>query len=333
MASSLEGTPVLVTGATGFIGSRLAERLAGDGARVMGVGRNLERVEWLREKGVELVSLDLLDSDGLQDVVRDQDIVFHAAAVLSPDVELAEAVNVGATEELVRRAGQAGVRRVVHISTVGVYDMAGDDVVEESAPLALNHPSTYPRTKARAEKRAADAAREVGIELAVVRPSMIYGPGRGLWTTVMLQNVCEGKPVFLGDGSANFNPVYLDDAVDALIRCATSPSAAGEAFNISAEVTTWREFMGYYGELCGEEPKGLPLWIARLMAAANRIPGVSAPIDSGTIEMSTSKKIFPTEKARELLGWEPRVELAEGMERTTQWLKEEGLVPREEVTR
>lgn len=116
MASSLEGRPVLVTGATGFVGSRLAARLVEDGARVMGVGRNLERVEWLRERGVELVSLDLLDSDGLQDVVRDQDVVFHAAAVLSPDAELAEAVNVGATEDLVRRAGHAGVGRVVHIS-------------------------------------------------------------------------------------------------------------------------------------------------------------------------------------------------------------------------
>lgn len=204
--------------------------------------------------------------------------------------------------------------------------MGDRSVVDESTPLALDHPATYPRTKARGETKAFEQAEEAGMELAVVRPSMVYGPGHGLWTVSMVRNVREGKPVFLGDGSSCFNPVYLDDAVDALVRCATSSRAPGEAFNVSADVTTWREFMGYYGDLCGKEPKGLPVWLARLMAAANRIPGVRTPIDQGFIEMATSRRRFPTEKARELLGWEPRVGLDEGMERTARWLEEQGFL-------
>jgi nucleoside-diphosphate-sugar epimerase len=327
----LAGKAVLVTGATGFIGSRLAEQLAiEEGAAVTGIGRSLARVAELRGHGVDLVALDLLDPSDLRhiatDVVNDKEVVFHAAAVLDADPKTAQAVNVDATERLVRAAGQAGARRFVHVSTVGVYDMADRSVVDESTPLATRYPATYPRTKAQAEKRAFACAREVGIELTAVRPSMVYGPGHGVWTTTMARNVCDGNPVFLGDGSAHFNPVYLDDVVDGLVRCATSPHAPGEAFNLSAEVTTWREFMGYYGALCGKEPKGLPLWMARLMVFASRIPGVNMPVDEGFIEMATSRKRFSTKKARELLGWQPTVALDEGMKRTAWWLEEQGIV-------
>lgn len=324
----LLGTPVLVTGATGFIGSRLAERLATEqGADVTGIGRELGRVAWLGERGVKLAPVDLGDTAAMERAVQGKEVVFHAAAVLDADAKMAQAVNVEATERLVRLAAQAGVRRVVHVSTVGVYDMADRAVVGEQTPLALDHPATYPRTKARAEKRAFELAVEAGVEVAAVRPSMVYGPGQGIWTTTMFRNVCEGKPVFLGDGSYGFNPVYLDDVVDALIRCASAPGAAGEAFNVSSGVTTWADFMGRYGALCGREPKGLPVWLAKAMVLANKLPGVRTPIDQGFIEMATSNKRFPVEKAREVLGWEPTVGLDEGMERTARWLEERGLLP------
>jgi len=321
---SLENTPVLVTGATGFVGSRLSENLStNEKANVTGIGRNLDRVSYLKDHGVNLQSADLLSTDALKELVDGKEVVFHTAAALGADPETAHKVNVEATETLVRLAGEAGVLRFVHISTVGVYDMKNLDEVDESAPLALNHSSTYPRTKAEAEKRAIEMASTYDLELSIVRPSMIYGPGHGVWSEGMLKNILEGKPVMLGDGSAHFNPVYIDDVVDSIIRCAKHPKAAGEAFNVSAEITTWREFMNYYGDLCGKEPKGLPLIIARLMAFANRVPGVSTPIDQGFIEMATSRKNFPIKKAADLIDWKPGVTLEEGMERTTDWLEKE----------
>jgi len=321
---SLENTPVLVTGATGFVGSRLSENLStNEKANVTGIGRNLDRVSYLKDHGVNLQSADLLSTDALKELVDGKEVVFHTAAALGADPETAHKVNVEATETLVRLAGEAGVLRFVHISTVGVYDMKNIDEVDESAPLALNHSSTYPRTKAEAEKRAIEMASTYDLELSIVRPSMIYGPGHGVWSEGMLKNILEGKPVMLGDGSAHFNPVYIDDVVDSIIRCAKHPKAAGEAFNVSAEITTWREFMNYYGDLCGKEPKGLPLIIARLMAFANRVPGVSTPIDQGFIEMATSRKNFPIKKAADLIDWKPGVTLEEGMKRTTDWLEKE----------
>lgn len=319
----MRDTPVLVTGATGFIGSRLAERLAREeGARVTGIGRDLGRVKHLRDAGVDLVAADLREDDALPELVRGKKVVVHAAAVLGDDPAVAEAVNVDATAELARLAAQAGVRRFVLVSTVGAYDMDGRSVVPEDTPLAVDHRATYPRTKARAEVRAFEVADGTDLEVVVARPSMVYGPGNGVWTVPMATNVCQGKPVFLGDGSAHFNPVYLDDVVEALVLCATRERAAGEAFNVSAEVSTWRTFMGYYGELCGKEPRGFPVLAARLLAAANRIPGVDTGMSVGFIEMATARKEFPVQKARELLGWEPAVGLDLGMERTLRWLRE-----------
>lgn len=321
---SLIDKAVLVTGATGFVGSRLSEILSTkEKADVTGIGRNLDRVAHLNNQGVTLKAMDLLDREALKRVVEGKDVIFHAAAVLGADPDMAQSVNVDATEQLVELAGEAGVSSFIHVSTVGVYDMADRDEVDESTPLALNHPSTYPRTKAQAEKRARQMAEEFEVQLSIVRPSMIYGPGHGIWSEGMFQNILEEKPVFLGDGSAHFNPVYIDDVVDALILCTKNPNAAGEAFNISAGITTWREFMSHYGDLCDKEPKGLPLILARLMAFANKIPGVTTPIDQGFIEMANSYKRFPTEKASEILGWEPKVSLDEGLKRTTRWLKEE----------
>ena len=321
---SLAERQVLVTGATGFVGSRLSEMLSSkEKAEVTGIGRNLDRVSHLVEHGVTLKAVDLLDTDALKSAVEGKEFIFHTAAVLDADPDIAQSVNVDATENLVKLAGEAGVARLVHVSTVGVYDMAGLDEVDESAPLALEHPSTYPRTKAQAEKKARQTADTFGLELSIVRPSMIYGPGHGIWSEGMYQNILDGKPVYLGDGSAHFNPVYIDDVVDAMILCAKRSEAVGESFNISAGVTTWYDFMGHYGELCDREPKGLPLAMARLMAFANKIPGINTPIDKGFIEMANSYKRFPIQKASELLGWEPTVNLKDGLKRTTQWLKNE----------
>jgi 2-alkyl-3-oxoalkanoate reductase len=321
---SLENLPVLVTGASGFVGSRLSEILSTqEKAIVTGIGRNFDRVSHLKESGVNLVAVDLLNKNALKEVVEGKEMIFHCAAILDSNPETAQMVNVEATENLIQLAGEAGVSRFVHVSTVGVYDMKNLDDVDETAPLALDHPSAYPRTKAEAEKRAVDMAKNFNIELSIVRPSMIYGPGYGVWSTGMFQNILEGKPVFLGDGSTHYHSVYIDDVVDAIIRCAKHSNAAGESFNISADITTWREFMSYYGRLCDKKPKGLPLIVARLLAFANKIPGVQTPIDKGFIEMANSYKRFSTQKASELLGWQPKTTLEKGMKRTTEWLKKE----------
>lgn len=320
---SLEGKQVLVTGASGFLGARVSEILVQQqGAVVTGLGRDFGKVGQLREAGVNLVAADLTDSGALKAQVKGMDVVIHAAAALQADAETAQKINVEATEALVRLAAEAGVKRFVHVSTVGVYDMGPLARVPESTPLAVSHPSTYPRTKAQAEQRAVAAAQGTGMELSIVRPSMIYGPGHGIWSAGMYQNVQQGKPVMLGDGSATFNPVFVDDVAEAIMLCAKHPKAAGEAFNVSAGTTSWNAFMAHYATLSGKKHKGAPILVAKLLAWANKIPGVTTPIDQGFIEMATSSKEFPTDKAFGLLGWKPKVSLEDGMAQTLDWLRE-----------
>lgn len=322
--TSLKGKKVLVTGATGFLGSRLAEILADqEKAIVTGIGRNLDRVGYLRDKGVDLKKVDLLNSEALKSIVNGQDYVFHSAAALEGDHETGQKINVDATRTLVEFSGKAEVSRFIHVSTVGVYDMPQTGAIDESTPLAVNHPSMYARSKARAEEVAKQMADETNIDLAIVRPSMIYGPGHGIWSEGMFNLIQKDKPVYIGEGSTHFLPVYVDDVVQALILCAKSQDAVGEAFNISHEVTDWKSFMGHYAEIVGKDTKGIPLFLAQLMVWANKIPGVSTPIDKGFVEMMNSTNTFPTHKAERLLGWKAKTSLKEGLKLTTDWLRQE----------
>lgn len=324
-AASLEGARVLVTGATGFIGGRLARRLAAEeGARVTGAGRRLERSRRLEEHGLELARADLLDRERIRELVRGRDVVFHAAAWMGGDPAQAHRVNVEATEDLVRAAAETGVDRFVHVSSIAVYGRPETRIVDETHPLAPDARSAYGRTKTRGEIAAREAARAGDLELAVVRPAMVYGPRSRIWTLKIFRMACAGRPLLIGDGTGHFHPAYVDDVVDALVRCATSPAAAGEAFNVVDEPVTWREYVGHHAALCGREPRSIPVWLAKLVAAADRIPGLDLPLDGTRVAMATEPFVFPSRKARERLGWEPGVPLEEGLRRAEAWLREEG---------
>lgn len=327
-ARSLQGTPVTVTGATGFIGGRLAQRLAaGEGARVTGTGRELEKARRLEAEGVSLARADLLEPRELREAVEGSEVVFHAAAWLGGDDAMARPVNVEGTENVVTACLEAGVRRLVHVSTVGVYRLAPDAArVDEEWPLAPDSAIPYSATKAEAELRARELVDGRGLELAVVRPAMVYGPRSSFWSEGICRAVCAGKPVMIGEGEGHFHPIFVDNLVDALLLCAVDERAAGQAFNVVEEPVTWYEYAGRYGELCGAEPASLPLWMAKLVALAARIPGLDLPIDRERLLMATNRAVFDTSKLRKRLGWEPRIGLDEGMERTATWLREKGVV-------
>ena len=321
--------PALVTGATGFIGGHLAERLAADGVPVTGTGRRIDEARWLEDEGVRLRRADLLDRDAVRELVSGQDVVFHAAGWLYGDPEQARPVNVEATADLVRICAEERVRRVVHVSTLAAYrrpDSPADLPIDESQPLAPDAGGAYRRTKAEGEMRARSVAAERGLELTVARPGMVFGPRAATWTVGMCRAVCGGERVLIGDGGGHFHPLYVDDLMDALLACAASPRAAGEAYNFCQEPVTFRAYLSEYGELCGREPKALPIWVARLMVAANGLPGVDLPLDETWLELATNRLRFSTKKARRELRWTPRVGYEQGMERTREWLRSAGHV-------
>ena len=326
----LEKKNVLVTGATGFIGGRLAERLATEaGATVTGTGRDLEKASYLEEVGVRLQRADLLNFRRMAELVQGQEVVFHVAAWLSQrhgNDELAWPLNVFATLELVKAAAAAGVSRFVHVSSMAAYGPPDRPVMDETHPVDPAQTAAYGASKAEGERRALALAKELGLELSVVRPGIVYGPGSYGWSVRMLRLVKMGFPVILGEGDGHAHPVYIDNLVDGMLLAAARPEASGEAFNFMDEPVTWQQWFGAYGEMIGREPVALPLWFAKLaFAVVAHLPlGLSIRASDRLLTFYTSKTVYPTTKAEELLGYEARVGFEQGMHRTEAWLREEG---------
>lgn len=322
----LRDTPVLVTGASGFIGGRLASVLAGEhGARVTGVGRTF-RDDSLADLGIRTEICDLGDTDRLQRLMAGQEVVFHLAAWLprrNEDAGAAEAINVTATEALVGAAAAAGCRRVVMVSSVAAYGLPPDDVITEDTPLDTTQRDPYGRTKALGEHAARRAADESGVELAVVRPGMVYGPGSAGWTVGMYRLVKKGVPVLFGTGGHAY-PVYVDDVVDMLVRCGCRPQAAGEAFTCVDHSIGWPEFFGYYARMAHRPARKVPVPVARLIALAAESLPLDIPLTRDQLRQYLRNLEFPTDKAARELDWHVQVPLAEGMARSEQWLRDTG---------
>ncbi|MBN2470270.1 MAG: NAD-dependent epimerase/dehydratase family protein, partial [Anaerolineae bacterium] len=175
---TLRGETVLVTGATGFLGGTLAARLLADGVRVRALVRSEQRGRDLGARGVQLILGDLTDPQALQRAVEGCTVVFSVGAALHGTAAEQYTVNVTGVEQLVEAAHRAGVRRVVHVSSIAVYGVERPGVLSEAMP-AQPGSDYYGQSKALGERRLFERAAALGLEAVVVRPGMIYGPGSG----------------------------------------------------------------------------------------------------------------------------------------------------------
>ncbi len=322
----LKNKRILVTGATGFIGGRLAERLALEsGAHVTGTGRNLANMARLTETGVHMRQLSLMDKDAVRDVVQDQDIIFNlAVAPGTSSPKVAQAVNVTAVENLVREAAIAGVMRVVHVSSMAAYGPPDRPIMDEDHPVDTGQSALYGRTKAQGELKARKTAIETGLELTIVRPGMVFGPRGRSWTINLFKLVNRGVPVIFGDGSGYAQPIFVDNLVDGMILAAWRPEANQEAFNFVDQSLAWRDFLAYYGEMCGRKPRTLPIWLFQAAFALVRPIIGRSESTADILTFYTSQSRYPRDKAERLLGYKPRLSIEEGMEKTKSWLIETG---------
>ncbi len=326
----LRGKKILVTGATGFIGSRLAERLVLEHeATVTGVGRKLDRVPWLNDVGVKLRLAELTDANALRDVVLGQELIFNLAAATGPDArdpDLCQRVNVTMVENLIHEAVEAGVGRTIHVSTMAVYGPPDRLTMSEEHDLETERGGPYGRSKAKGEIIAAKLGAQLGHDVVVIRPGQVFGPRGRSWTLNMIALVKKRIPVLLGGGEGHAHPVFVDNLIDGLILAATHPDAQGEAFNLVDQPLPWKEFFGYYGRMSGRKPWGVPMWMAKtVLNYYVRFSGRTEPPDD-LLKFYTNRSIYPISKARTMLAYEPKIDLNEGMKRTEVWLREAGLL-------
>jgi len=328
---TLLGKTVLVTGATGFLGGALTRRLAGEGARVRALARHPERDRFLRDMaGVEIVQGDITDEKRMHDLIQGCEFVFHAAAVPTGSLKTQHQVNVGGTCNVMQAAAQAGVGRVVHVSSVGPYALGQRGDIVEAIPLGRIH-GAYGVTKAEAEDAVRTVAREQGLDYSIIRPGMPYGPGSRIWTVGLFRLARRKPTVFVGDGSGSIPAIHIDDVVDLMTVLALHPAASRETFNCTPDPSpTWREFLGAYAALAGHDrwlgippaPLRIAAWLLALLAPSNTrfkdLPLV--------VEFVTRYRRYRMDKARELLGWQAQIGLREGIESCVPYLREQGLL-------
>lgn len=246
------GRKVLVTGATGFIGGRLAERLTLEhGAEVRAPVRNLAGAARLARFPVTVLRGDVTDPVALAEAARGCDFVFHCAYGTSGSQKHRAWVNTEGTRRVLEAARTAGARRVVYLSTLMVYGQTGDGDLDETAPRR-KFGNPYSDSKLEAERIALTA----GVPVSVLQPTAVYGPYGGVWTEAVLRALKTGRQILVNGGDGFGNAVYVDDLVSAMLLAAVKEEAVGEAFLISGEEpVTWREMYARFERMLGTEPR------------------------------------------------------------------------------
>lgn len=317
--------PVVVTGAAGFIGGHLTRALAAKEVVVRAVDVEPDPHRF-RLRSVRYSRVDVRDIRALRPVVSGSDTVYHLAAAngrANGNAETYRDVNVGAVIRLVRACAAAGVRRLVHVSTVGVHGHVTDPPAREESPVAPA--GLADRTKLEGEQAALELGRQVGVEVVVLRPSWVYGPscprmGR------LLRSVETGRFVYVGDGRNLLHPVFITDMVDALLLAGAAPSeSVGRPYIVAGpRYIRLREMV----ETCARAldvgaprlhlPDRIALAVGRATELAWNLARCEPPFSVQSLGFFRDDAAFDISAARRGLGFDPGVDLEEGVQRATE---------------
>ncbi|MEL6522658.1 MAG: NAD-dependent epimerase/dehydratase family protein [Pseudomonadota bacterium] len=324
----------LVTGATGFTGGHLARTLKKRGYAVRALVRDASAAsaQALAQDGIELVQGDVSSADDIKNAAEGQTHIFHIAAVYRsanhPD-SYYYAVNRDSVTYVLDAAKSHDVKRVVHCSTCGVHgDVAEIPATEETA---FKPGDVYQLSKLAGEEIARKAMAE-GAPVSVVRPTGIYGPGDDRFLK-LFRTIENGTFRMFGSGDIAYHMTYIDDMVQGLILAGEHPAAIGEVFLIGDDsYTTLNGLVGDVADTLGVKKPAFRLPVAPLMAAATVIEfackpfGIDPPLHRRRVSFFTKARAFSVDKAKRLIGYQPQVPLKDGLARTAEWYREQGLL-------
>jgi 2-alkyl-3-oxoalkanoate reductase len=329
---------VLVTGASGFIGSHLCEALAARGDSVRALYRRKEappelRAAALAQPGlVELFNADLSDPARAAEAVAGVDAVVHAAALASDwgPLELFVKANFDATTTLLEAAREAGATAFVYFSSAVVHGFGSHVDTTEAGPY---YPIKYPyQVTKRMTEEYVLAQDGDGFRATAIRPCNVYGPGDRTSTYAMYDAIMGGVFGYIGSGSALTCPIYIDDLCAGALAALDSPASAGEAILLSDGMKVrWKDYAQVMFDAVGSRkrparvPKSLAFAAAGIMtAAAKAVRSPKAPpLTMYRVEQGSSDYHFSCAKARELLGFVPKVFFEEGLALTARAYLEE----------
>jgi nucleoside-diphosphate-sugar epimerase len=320
----------VITGATGQLGSNIAEQLRAAGELVRALVRSGRDTTFLKGLGVELVEGDLHDADSVRRAVGGASVVYHCAAKVSDwgPWQAFEEEAVTSTRNIVEACKAAHVPRLLHVSSISVYGhpkLAPGQLITEGTPLGQNfwRWDYYPRAKLLAEQ----IAREYP-QTTVVRPSWIYGPRDRVTIPRVVPALLARRVPIIGSGVNPLNIIYGADVAAGAILAANHPQAAGQAYNLSSQgEVTQKDLLDALTDALGvpritkHVPYGVAIRWAFVQEAIARLLRRPKPptITRRAVYLIGRSTLYSTARARTELGWQPRVGVAEGVQRTLSW--------------
>jgi nucleoside-diphosphate-sugar epimerase len=309
---------ILLTGATGFIGSHFLEYALARGFHVRALTRDLDLMA--PQDGLEWCEGDFTTKQIWAERLKSIDVVVHIASEIR-DKNAMQSVNFDGSIRLLNAAIDSGVRRWVQLSSVGAYGAVQDGMVDEywgDCPVGL-----YEKTKSDFDLALIEASKSSDLEVCIVRPSNVYGPGmRNQSIHQMLGAIRKNLFAFIGPKGASANYVHVQDVVQALDLCVKHPRAANQTYIVSAWATMEEMVSGLSaGAGLAIPSRRIPLPIATLLATA--IQWWSRwPLTLSRVQAMSERSRYCTEKIEKELGWKLTVPVKEGMYEFAQDLRQ-----------
>lgn len=356
--SNLIGKTYLITGASGFIGGRIVERICRDyKGKVKALVHNLGHAARIARFDIEILPGDILDKDWIFEVTKDLDYVVHCAFGNTSDIHLNHKITVEGTRNILDASFKNKVKRFVHFSTMSVYGSPLPSYCNEDNHHKVVKGDYYNNDKIEAEKIVDDYIKK-GLPAVILQPTIVYGPYASLWTVWLVNQIQQNK-FFLPDrGRGLANPVYIDNVVDAVLLAMIRNEAVGERFIISdGKTLSWKEFSSCYQKMIKLESikelssalKYKYLLLTTLVDSVKRVKkkicpdpifnrqntftrsfdAISQEVDGMRSLLSDinlqnffkERCLFDISKARKKLDYVPRISLVDGMRLTELWLK------------
>ncbi len=322
---------VLVTGATGFIGRHLIERLTHEEGRIRALVLPEEEASALEPLGIEIVRGDIRNYESVQRAAANCQLIFHLAAVTEssrlPRTTLEE-VNIQGTAHVARAAQSVGVRRLVFCSSGALYgrDIKNRAITEETIPTP---DSVYGRSKLQAERILFSHHQRDGLSVVVARTSAVFGPGAMSWLN-LFRIIASGRFRLIGAGDGYHHVADVADIIEGLALCGSVAGLEGRTFILAgSEPVRLRDLIRMIGEEVGVTrlPRNLPAGPFRLYEAVNSYvyswTGHRLP-RADRIDLNLGDRAFDLSRSRRELGYSPKVSTREGVHRTAEWFKARG---------
>jgi len=321
----------LVTGAAGLIGGRMVAHLREQGQPVRALVRREEQARALRELGAEVLVGDIRDRDLVDSAAGDVDVVHQCAAATGPQWTKQEIydVNLGGVRNVLEAVRKNGRGRIVYLSSINVLGIRHFDEAAEDMPTRREN-EPHSDVKIDAERLCIDYHRRHGVDVTILRPGLVYGPGER-HVPKILDAVKRGKFAFIGSRDHVIPMVYLDDQIEAMLLAALKPEASGRIYHITdGERTTIGQLVDHLAELSGspKPEKVLPYIVPRTVCfafSALRELGLvkgPGPITRVGLRFLGCSRHVDISRAREELGFAPRTGFREGVAATLRWIEE-----------